>query len=84
MATEGDRSDEQEPTTRIYDSYVTLVEAVASATHRDLLACPPLGDAVDPEALDALVTSDGHVSIEFGYAGCDVCVRNGLVSVYPR
>lgn len=52
-----------------------LVERVADATDRDPTALPPLFEAVDPEALDRLVTS-GSASLraEFEYADCSVAV----------
>jgi hypothetical protein len=53
-----------------------IVWTVATAADRDPLELPPLYDAIDPDALDALVDrmSDGTVS--FAYAGYEVTVRS--------
>lgn len=59
-----------------------LVQAVATATDTDPLELPPLYDAVDPDALDAMVEgmADGRVS--FTYAGCEITVTaEGAISV---
>lgn len=61
---------------------VPLVEAVAAHAGIDPLELPRLFDVIDPEALDALVTSmaDGEVTFEF--AGCAVKVdSSGTISV---
>jgi hypothetical protein len=66
-----DRAATDTPTKRI-------VTAVADATGVDVLDLPPLYDAVDPEALGALVEhadADDTLRVEFRFAGCVVTVR---------
>ncbi|MCU4744148.1 hypothetical protein OB955_14865 [Halobacteria archaeon AArc-m2/3/4] len=62
-----------------------VVSAVAAASDADPLELPPLGDAIDPDALNQLfmTRSDSTVAkITFQYAGYDVTVRgNGEVGV---
>lgn len=56
---------------------VAVVAAVADAAGTDPLELPPLGNAIDPEALNDLVDperSTGLESIAFEYAGYDVVV----------
>lgn len=59
-----------------------VLEAVAQATGEDLLSLPPLYEAVDADALDALYTqSTGPQSrtaptVRFRYAGQTVVVRS--------
>lgn len=65
---------------------VDLVEAVASATGRDVLELPPLNDAVDGDALETLVAAgDGaSVRISFTYADTSVVVDCGeAIEVRP-
>ena len=68
----------------------TFVHAVANATGREPRDLPPLYEVLNPDALNALVTSrqrgprhDHNVSeLRFRYAGVDVRVReNGDVDV---
>ncbi|NUB91121.1 hypothetical protein HT576_08815 [Haloterrigena sp. SYSU A121-1] len=63
-----------------------VVSAVAEAEGIDPVNLPPLYNVVDPEALNALFTSDsgGVSSVEFEYAGYSVVVRGeGTVEVRP-
>lgn len=67
-----------------------VVEAVATASDREPTAIEPLYGSVDPDALDALVRSngtdseDGDASVSFEHAGHDVTVHNdGSVVVRP-
>lgn len=53
-----------------------VVEEVAGATGRDAVTLPPLYDAVDPDALDALVDGSSDVQISFVYAGYEVTVES--------
>jgi hypothetical protein len=58
-------------------SVVAVVSAVADATGTDPLELPPLGNVVDPEALNDLVDCGRNSdlrSISFEYAGYDVVV----------
>lgn len=61
------------------------VSAVAEVDGTDPVELPPLYDAIDPEALNALFTSQSHAPVErlsFQYAGYEVVVRgNGTVLV---
>jgi hypothetical protein len=62
-----------------------VVEAVAMATDRDPLDLPILADALDTDALDALVThsTDTTTHISFTYAGVDVGVDStGAIVVW--
>ena len=55
---------------------MTVVEAVGAAADTPVLELPPLFDAIDPDALDALFAgrpTNGVVT--FRYAGYDVTVR---------
>lgn len=69
---------------------VAVVEAVAAATDRHPLDVALLNEYVDPDALDALLTSpkDGSgraVRTRFTYDGCEVVVgRDGRLDVYVR
>lgn len=56
---------------------VRIIEAVATENGVDSAVLPPLADAIDPEALDAVLDSidatgrtDAHV--QFEYCGCTV------------
>lgn len=66
-----------------------VVTAVAEATGRGATDLPPLADAVDPDALEALVAGEEgrdrrDVEVRFSYAGRDVRVAtDGEVSVGP-
>lgn len=56
---------------------IAVLEAVATATNRDPIDLPRLHDYVDPDALDALVSTgsaDGSVSVSFDYDGLEVTV----------
>ena len=65
---------------------IALIEAIASATGRDPLDMPPLSEEVDPDALDALVTtgngSPGTVEVTFTYDGTEVHLDSkGVVEI---
>lgn len=57
-----------------------VVDAVASNTGREPLELPPLYDAIDPDALEALVGRMADGEIVFSYAGCEVTVANDGVT----
>jgi len=64
-----------------------IVEASADVAGSDSLDLPPLYDAVDPDALEALYDRDGTdgPEVKFTYAGCGVTVHgDGSVSVTPE
>ena len=72
------------------DPTTAVVEAVAIAADREPTAIEPLYGAVDPDALDALVRSNGtaaegaDATVSFPFAGHDVTVRgDGTVVVRP-
>ncbi|MCU4975984.1 hypothetical protein OB955_25245 [Halobacteria archaeon AArc-m2/3/4] len=76
--TEWDRDSEETPV-------FAVVSAVAEASGADPLELPPLGRAIDPDALNELFTgrSESTVAeVTFQYADYDVTVRgNGEVHV---
>jgi hypothetical protein len=62
---------------------VRIVNAVADATGRDPNALPPLYEAVDPDALAALVgrrptpaRGGDEIEVSFQFAGCPVAVSS--------
>ncbi|WP_235920792.1 HalOD1 output domain-containing protein [Natronorubrum halalkaliphilum] len=65
----------------------TVTAAVADAIDADQLELPPLYEAIDPDALNSLLTSGGAPSecqVSFQYAGCAVTVQGtGEVRVRP-
>lgn len=62
-----------------------VVFAVADALGRDELDLPPLGDAVDPDALNALLpTASSDVTVTFRYAGFEIDVGTGAVELRER
>jgi hypothetical protein len=62
-----------------------VVEAVAAETDRDVLDLPPIAEAVDPDALNALAACDTRAVVSFPYAGQYVTVNaTGTVTVDPR
>jgi hypothetical protein len=63
------------------------VHAVAEAIGRDALDLPPLGQTIDADGLDRLVSGapeTGPISVRFEYAGCIVTVTSRDVSVIER
>lgn len=91
----GPATDEDGPILATYDWSSTapstgVVETVATAGDREPTALEPLYASVDPDALDALVRSngtrptDGDVTVTFAFAGHEVTVSaNGAVVVRP-
>lgn len=59
-----------------------IVEAVARSKGVDSTELPPLYEAIDPDALNALVTSHSaeqggrKISVQFTYTGREVIVRS--------
>jgi len=53
-----------------------VVQAVATTSNADPLELPPLYDAVDPDALDALVTGIADGKVTFTYAGYEVTLTS--------
>lgn len=62
-----------------------VVSAVSNASGLDVFELPPLYEAINPDALNALFTSrsePGGGNVSFEYAGYDVVVRGtGVVEV---
>lgn len=78
------RTHEIEPSQRPSDA---VVMAVAAESGRDPLELPPLCEAIDPEALDALVDRDGgrgDPAVATTYADYHVRVDRERVHLRPR
>ncbi|QLH79552.1 hypothetical protein HZS55_20640 [Halosimplex rubrum] len=61
-----------------------VVSSVAAHKGVEQVALPPLYEALDPDALDALFTTPGGAAgrVTFDYAGCTVeCASDGSVDV---
>ena len=59
-----------------------IVESIAEAEGVDAVDLPPLGEALDTDALETLVRSENDVTITFGYAGYTVSVDSrGTVTI---
>ena len=57
---------------------IDIVEAVATATDRDLVGLPPLNDTLDGDAVETLLgDADGDLRLSFTYAGTSVVVDCG-------
>ncbi|MDR9431077.1 MAG: HalOD1 output domain-containing protein [Natronomonas sp.] len=52
-----------------------IVRTVATEADSDPVELPPLYDAIDPDALDALVDRMSNGTVSFAYAGYEVTVR---------
>lgn len=65
---------------------MATIETVATATDTEIDKLPPLYDVVDPDALDDLLSDPTRkdVSVSFAYAGCDITVTCGVVTVEPE
>ncbi|WP_225336477.1 HalOD1 output domain-containing protein [Halomicrobium urmianum] len=53
-----------------------VVRAVASQTESDPLELPPLGRAVDVDALDKVEEISGETTVQFDYAGHTITVHD--------
>jgi hypothetical protein len=64
------------PSSQEMTPVVAVVTAVAEAAGSDPLELPPLRNAVDPDALNDLICTDGNRlnSVSFEYAGYDISV----------
>lgn len=51
-----------------------IIQTVATTTNSDALELPPLYDAIDPDALDALVAQMSDGTVSFTYAGYNIVV----------
>jgi hypothetical protein len=90
--TTGDRESEPDATracwTRTEPPSSVVVETVAATLDREPTAVPPLGDRVDPAALDRMVERAANesrpVRVAFTYADVEVTVESGgCVTVRP-
>lgn len=60
-----------------------IVHAVATAENDDPQSLDPLGDVVDPEALENLLDKqDSQAHVTFSYAGYRLVVSRDAVEVY--
>ncbi|EMA32361.1 hypothetical protein C446_14654 [Halobiforma nitratireducens JCM 10879] len=55
---------------------MAIVDFVARETGTDAVELSPLYDAVDPDALDSLLRSDGFAALEFEYEGRTVEIED--------
>jgi hypothetical protein len=53
-----------------------ILEVVAANSDRDIVALPPLYDAIDPESLDQLIKSMDGGSVSFIYADSHITVTS--------
>lgn len=51
-----------------------VVQATAAARSTDPLELPPLYDAVDPDALGALIEAMDDGEVVFSYDGCEITI----------
>ncbi|WP_162524367.1 HalOD1 output domain-containing protein [Halobellus captivus] len=59
-----------------------VIQCVAATTDRDELDLPPLYDAIDPDTLDAVVSTMSNGELTFTYAGHEITVDSeGEISV---
>jgi len=66
-----------------------VVERVATVTNREATKLPPLYDTIDPDILDAVVSSvaenSSSLTVQFAYAGQQVTVNGeGTVHISSR
>jgi hypothetical protein len=62
-----------------------VIRTISTAADSDPTELPPLYDAIDPDALDALVERMSDGSVSFAYAGYDVTVESdGTVEFEER
>ncbi|WP_436926967.1 HalOD1 output domain-containing protein [Halosimplex amylolyticum] len=61
---------------RSIEPCTAIVEAVAAVTGTEPTLLPPLGDTVDGDAVNAILSDAGSsVGLSFAYAGVEVCVE---------
>ena len=74
---------------RTEDVSTTVVMAISEATGTPATELPPMYDAIDPDALDAIFRDhvDGRprtgIAVTFSMAGCTVDICDGEVTVTP-
>ncbi|WP_262175022.1 HalOD1 output domain-containing protein [Haloarcula laminariae] len=86
MNCSGGRTDEAPLVRRTRESdarTLAVVRAVAAAKNESPQSLAPLGNVVDPDALETVVDeSDGATHVTFSYAGHRVVVSGEAVEVY--
>ncbi|QCW02832.1 HalOD1 output domain-containing protein [Natrinema pallidum] len=58
----------------MHSALTTALDRIAARKGCDRAALPPLYDAIDPEALAAVLESDADVTVRFEYAGSRVVI----------
>lgn len=77
--------DVDEPSIGDQSPALAVVDAVAQFKDEDPLALPPLGNHIDPEALDQFVASTEDGTVRFSYNEVDVEIASsGEISVARR
>jgi len=66
-----------------------VVQRVATSTNQEVAQLPALYDTIDPDALDAIIssvsTNTSSLTIRFSYSGCQITINgSGEVSVEER
>jgi hypothetical protein len=61
---------------------MAIVRAVAAVENEEPQALRPLGDVVDPQALEAVVESESDLHVTFSYCGYQVVVTDAQIQVY--
>ncbi|WP_049924185.1 HalOD1 output domain-containing protein [Halopiger djelfimassiliensis] len=61
----------------MHPALVTALERIAAREGRDPTALPPLYEAVDPDAVTAVLESNPGVTVRFAYAGYRVVIGPG-------
>ncbi|ELZ11340.1 hypothetical protein C478_13045 [Natrinema thermotolerans DSM 11552] len=70
----------------MHPALATALTRIADREDRAVADLPPLGDAVDTEALAAILESDATVTVRFEYAGYRIVLGPGpdAVTVIER
>ncbi len=68
----------------MHSALTTALDRIAARKSCDRAALPPLYDAVDPEALTAVLESDAAVTVRFEYAGYRIVIGPGADEVTVR
>jgi len=62
---------------------VEIVEEVAQLEGKDAIDLPPLGEAIDIDALERVAQAE-EVRVAFRYSGYEVVVESGNITVTER
>lgn len=60
---------------------VAIVETVAAVSDTPVMDVEPLAGTIDPEALEAIVTSESDATVEFDYCDWRVTVTDERITV---